>query len=394
MSPSRHAAAMRRLPWVFRVPPLRWLAGACLLASCFCHGVSLAAAELQASDTWQAWLNQDGVVQGIGLTIMQQEYLQRSQDELLHQLQAPPLFTALALRHDRLLALRPDGSVYGFGDNDLGMLGLGVAERRRRPVAPGDRFFSAWVQRLRLLHGVLGAQQLTMGGGHNMALLEDGALCAWGANDAGQLGARPPQPIAPRLVPWKVAGLPALTAAAAGDDHSLALDRQGQVWGWGLNNMGQLGDGTRNNRYRPQTIPGLGGVIAIAAGAGHSLALDRQGRVWSWGGNARGQLGRPTGRYTFARKPALVAGLPAVAAVAADGDVSAALGRDGAVWWWGGRLERLAAVRQAPWELHRLVLMGRAASVVAFEKGLVITDEQNKVWLFTEPYERPPRLMR
>lgn len=327
---------------------------------------------------------------------MQQELLQRSQDELRQRLQAPPLFTTLALHDERLLALRPDGSVYGFGDNATGGLGQSVAEHRVRPIAPQERRFSPWVEPLRLVYGVLGARQLALGGGHSLAVLEDGALCAWGFGDAGQLGVKPPRrPLANvQLDPRKVAGLPPLSAAAAGDGHSLALDSQGQVWTWGLNSMGQLGDGTRQNRYHPRAIAGLDRITALAAGAIHSLALDSHGRVWSWGANTYGQLGRPTGRHDFARKPLPVAGLPAVTALAAAGDVSAALGRDGAVWWWGGHLERNVALRSTPWELQRLQGVGRAVSLAAFARGLVIVDEQGKVWLFAQPYEHPPRRLR
>ena len=345
---------------------------------------------LQVTASWLLWLDGHGLVEVRGLPIGPAQVLQRSQTTLrqsLHSLRSP-LFVALAANYDRLLALRPDGSVYGFGDNGLGGLGQSVAEHRWRPVAPGDRFSSSWVERMRLLHGVLGVQQLTMGGGHSLALLEDGALCAWGFDDVGQLGEKPSGPFAQRLVPWKVGGLPPLVAAAAGDGHSLALDRQGQVWGWGLNNMGQLGDGTRNNRYRPRLIAGLNDVIAIAAGAGHSLALDRQGRVWSWGENTFGELGRPTGRHRFARKPLRVLGLPPSVRVVATGHLSAALDAAGGVWWWGIGMRHVT--KNTLWRVHRVAGIGPVAQLALHEGGMALQEHATgRVWLWSPPYDDP-----
>src|SRR5260370_30463320 len=66
---------------------------------------------------------------------------------------------------------------------------------------------------------------------------------------------------------------------------------QGSVWGWGANDVGQLGDGTNIDRYTPAAVSGLTGVIAIAGGNAHSLALESDGTVRAWGYNPYGQLG-------------------------------------------------------------------------------------------------------
>ncbi len=63
--------------------------------------------------------------------------------------------------------------------------------------------------------------------------------------------------------------------------HSLALKTDGSLWAWGLNDQGQLGDGT--NEWRLSPVQVLTGVAAVAAGSTHSLAFKTDGSLWTWG---------------------------------------------------------------------------------------------------------------
>jgi len=81
---------------------------------------------------------------------------------------------------------------------------------------------------------------------------------------------------------------------AIGGFHTCALKRDGTVWCWGYNRYGQLGDGTRMDRYTPVQVVNLTDVIQISAGALHTCALKRDGTVWCWGHNEYGQLGDGT----------------------------------------------------------------------------------------------------
>ena len=86
-------------------------------------------------------------------------------------------------------------------------------------------------------------------------------------------------------------------AAAAGWGHSLMIDQDdSKAWVWGLNNYGQLGDGTTDNKYSPVEIAlGQGRRFRkIDAGDEHTIALDQRAKVWTWGSNAYGQLGDGT----------------------------------------------------------------------------------------------------
>ena len=108
-------------------------------------------------------------------------------------------------------------------------------------------------------------------------------------------------------------------------EHSLLRSRDGTVWAWGNNTLGQLGDGTTSSRNVPAQVPGLSGVVAVSAGQGfqdeccyrgqgHSLALTQDGRVWAWGYNDHGQLGDGTTTTRFS--PVLVSGLSGVTRIA------------------------------------------------------------------------------
>src|SRR5260221_2749650 len=128
---------------------------------------------------------------------------------------------------------------------------------------------------------------------------------------------------------------------ANGNQHSVALRCNGQVWSWVNNTSGQLGDNTTTQRTAPVQVHGLGNIgfhtnaLAVAAGTNHSLAILCDGTVVAWGLNSFGQLG--DGTTTQRLFPVPVLGLPVgVRAVAiAAGDLhSMALLENGTVWTW------------------------------------------------------------
>ena len=226
------------------------------------------------------------------------------------------------------VALGSDGKVYGWGANGSGQLGDGTTSDRSRAVA---------VQAGQIPAGV-SLQQLSAGGTHTLGLGSDGNVYAWGANDHGQLG---DGTTTSRTSPVAVAtgGIPAgvtITEVRAGRDHSLALGSDGKVYAWGRNSSGQLGDGTTDSRSLPVAVV-VGSVrySTLAAGRFHSLGLATDGKVYGWGGNGFGQLGDGT---TEARlEPVWSSGLSVGAKGLSAGWVhSVALGVDGKAYSWGG----------------------------------------------------------
>lgn len=221
------------------------------------------------------------------------------------------------------LALRADGTVLSWGANGSGRLGNG---------SDGGGFATP-----DLVTGAVGVIAVAAGRAHSLALRADGAVLAWGDNAVGQLGLGD---TVARVTPTVVPGLAPVVAIAAGGQQSFAIRADGVVFAWGNNTDGQLGLGDATTRVTPTAVTALNGrnVVQIAAGRFHTLARTAAGTVFAWGSSLRGQVGVAAaggnGFGTF-RSPVAVTALANVAALAAGDEHSLALLADGSVRAWG-----------------------------------------------------------
>lgn len=158
-------------------------------------------------------------------------------------------------------------------------------------------------------------------------------LLAWGRGSQGQLGDGADTREYYRTKPGEALAQIDAVSVSAGFNHSVALDRQGMVWAWGDDSLGQLGDTKTQDQNAPLRVTYISGVQKIAAGWNHTLALKSDGTVWAWGHGVSGQLGNAT--KASALVPSEVFGLTGVTAIAAGADHSLALRSDGTVWAWG-----------------------------------------------------------
>ncbi|MDD5528641.1 MAG: T9SS type A sorting domain-containing protein [bacterium] len=230
---------------------------------------------------------------------------------------------AISAGNGHSLALKSDGTVWGWGANYYGQLGDSTTIYGR----------SQPVQTKRLTDAI--AISAT-GAFHSLALIKsDSTVWAWGNNPCGQLGIGSSD-YNTHTVPVRTNLLTNVIAIAAGQYHSLALRSDGTVWAWGGNYSGQIGDSTTANRNQPVKVKILTEVIAIAAGSEHSLALKSDGTVWAWGDNSWGQLGIGSSDYNSHTVPEQTLGLTDVIAISAGNEHSLALIRsDSTVWAWG-----------------------------------------------------------
>ncbi|MBL7497268.1 hypothetical protein I6A84_20390 [Frankia sp. CNm7] len=192
-------------------------------------------------------------------------------------------------------------------------------------------------------------------GRHSLAVDDAGQLWAWGKNYHGQLGDGTKTH---RTAPVQVAGLDNVVQAEGGWAFSAALRADGTVWAWGNNTIGQLGDGgATTESLTPVQVPGLTDVTQIDVNQGHTLALRSDGTVWAWGYGEYGQLGAGDQQNRF--EPVRVDGLDDVVQVAAGYHHSVAVRADGTVWAWGtNRCGQLIPGREETFETLPVLIEG------------------------------------
>jgi len=187
------------------------------------------------------------------------------------------------------MAIKTDGTLWSWGNNEYGQLGDGTYENRNTPmlVDSGYTFIST-------------------GNSHTLAIKADGTLWSWGRYFLGDSIFE--QINVPTLVGEN------FKAIAAGSNHSLALKSDGTRWAWGINVDGQLGLDKQITYTHTPTLIGSG-YMAIAAGYKFSIALKSDGTLWGWGTNYYGQLGIGDGQLIQIYSPVQIgSGFTAVSA--------------------------------------------------------------------------------
>ncbi|MFN8490070.1 MAG: CARDB domain-containing protein [Caldilineaceae bacterium] len=207
-----------------------------------------------------------------------------------------------------------------WGDNGWGQLGIGSENGQPTPVD---------------VNGLTsGVKAIIAGGHHACALLTSGGAKCWGYNGSGQLGsgAMGDTVMTPIDVSSFASGVSSL---ALGEYHTCALTTNGGVTCTGDNAVGQLGDGTTENKNTPVDVTGLNsGVTAITAGATHTCAIITNGGIKCWGSANDGQLGNDV--LGNKNTPVDVSGLTTgVTDITAGGAHTCAVTMAGGVKCWG-----------------------------------------------------------
>lgn len=175
------------------------------------------------------------------------------------------------------IAIKQDGSIWAWGNNGDGQLGIGNTVSKNVPTRIGT--LNSWVN-------------VYAGGGFCLALKNDGTLWAFGNNSLGELGIGNN---ADKNIPTQVGTANNWQKIAPGGLHTLAIKTDGTLWSWGININGMLGDGTVTNRNYPLQIGAATDWTAVASGEFHSLAIKASTDMYLWGDNYGGQMGNGTG---------------------------------------------------------------------------------------------------
>jgi len=172
---------------------------------------------------------------------------------------------------------RTDGTLWAWGNNFNGRTGLNVdTGLQLTPAQVGSA--TNW-------------QSVSAGDAHSLAITSNGQLWAWGNNDSGRTGFG--ISTGNQIIPVQVGSATNWQSASAGNNHSLAITTNGQLWAWGNNGSGRTGFGDNTGlQLTPAQVGSATNWQSVSAGGAHSLAITTNGQIWSWGGNANGELGK------------------------------------------------------------------------------------------------------
>ncbi|MGV8876666.1 MAG: RCC1 domain-containing protein [Rhodoglobus sp.] len=233
-------------------------------------------------------------------------------------------FTKISAGEGHSLGLGTDGSIYAWGSNYHGEAGDKAVQtiatpRLMIPTPVGSSF-----------------TQILAGFNVSLAVRSDGKTFAWGWNNKGQFGNGTTTDSETPMLVSTPAGVK-FTQVSENAGHVLAIADNGTTYGWGDNSYEQLGNGTTVDSLVPGLVSTPSNVtfIQVSTGDFHTLALGDDYQLYSWGSNSYGALGQPT--YTHSEVPRKLPGPFSVSflQVAAGGRSSMALGIDGNVYTWG-----------------------------------------------------------
>ncbi|MHB8059956.1 MAG: RCC1 domain-containing protein, partial [Gaiellaceae bacterium] len=232
-------------------------------------------------------------------------------------------------------ALRNDGTVWCWGLNDYGELGNNSTTNSPTPVQVRGVGGTGYLT---------GVTEVDANGKFTCARLSSGEVRCWGRNQSGQLGSGAADNNT-HSTPVAVVGvggggtLTGVSAITAGANHACALRSGGTVDCWGLNDHGQLGDGTTTTSPDPVQVLGpggtgyLSGVTQIDGGRMHVCALLPDSTVYCWGRNENGELG--DGTKVNRSAPVRSGGISTASSISAGEYHSCARLADGTAQCWG-----------------------------------------------------------
>jgi alpha-tubulin suppressor-like RCC1 family protein len=217
------------------------------------------------------------------------------------------------------LAVRTNGSAWGWGAGACGILGNNCTSNRSSPVS--------------VIGGFTDWCQVSAGYQSSLAVRQNGTAWAWGEGLCGILGnnctsdSSSPVSVVGGFTDW--------CQVSGAKGHSLGVRQNGAAWGWGEGTFGRLGDNTTTNRSSPvSVIGGFTDWCQVSAGYRLSLAVRQNGTAWAWGSGICGQLGDNT-TVSKSSPVSVVGGFSDWCQVSAGSSFSLGLRTNGSAWAWG-----------------------------------------------------------
>lgn len=288
-------------------------------------------------------------------------------------------FASVTAGYFHTCGLTPEGRAFCWGGNVFGTLGDGTTTASNRPVAvagprftgidsgaghtcgvtgvpgdiycwglndegqAGDEYSNVGVEEPLRLVGSREWVQVSAGHDHSCGLTVEGVAWCWGDNVTGHLGSGDTFPKS--FEPVRVASSQPFTTVLAGYYQSCGLAADDRMYCWGRNELGQIGDGTNENRFTPVPVQGDLRFRALGGGDAFMCGVTTGGEAWCWGSNLAGELGDPN--LGAQNRPVRVEGVPALDRIYGAGGsftipspeaYACGLTADGEAWCWGGKI--------------------------------------------------------
>ncbi|MDA8568056.1 putative Ig domain-containing protein [Euryarchaeota archaeon] len=283
----------------------------------------------------------------------------------------------IAVGEHHTCVVTSDGTIECWGQNDFGQLGRGFKCPYGSYANGCNGDFAVTLPGLVTNSSEFGFVQVSVGDTHTCGLLANGTAMCWGSNADGQLGVGN---TVDRFVPTFTV-MPesaSFTQIDLGKAHSCATNYSGELFCWGRNSFGQLGDGTINNRMMPTmaSLPTGFSVMSVSAGGDHSCVVFNGSQPACWGRNAQGQLG--DGTLLGKLEPRLISNTAwsGVSSITAGEEQTCAVTLVGEVWCWGqsrvGMFSQTTSIVTSPVQVDTQNSIG-ASSVAVGEQHICIS---------------------
>ena len=219
---------------------------------------------------------------------------------------------------DHILNIKNDGSLWGWGLNTKGQLGIGIAlTKYSSPIQIGGGFDWACL-------GDFGPSSVSS------AIKTDGTLWVWGDGDDKQQYGQMKDFSSPVQVPGTT-----WSSSFIGKNHLGAIKTDGTLWLWGTNQEGQLGQNDRTDSYFPLQVGTDNTWVSATGCAKSTIATKNDGTLWSWGHNDYSQLGHNQPENSKYSSPVQIPGTTWTPKIAGNNSSILAVKSDGTMWGWG-----------------------------------------------------------
>jgi alpha-tubulin suppressor-like RCC1 family protein len=284
---------------------------------------------------------------------------------------APWETLSLSAGNNQTCVVRTDRTLWCWGDNTHGELGIGRIDASSTPlqvgvpedwssIATGTNHACGVLQGKLFCwgnnaNGHLGRNSTTTQGGPSQSgamtnwktvtagfndscgVQTDGSLWCWGLNDNGQLGTGNTTSL---LVPTREAGLATdWDTVTTGRSHTCATRTSGALWCWGDNGYGQLGLGDTADRTSPVEVQPGTRWKSVSTGSRHTCGTQTDGTLWCWGDDSAGQLGDDATKASKSAPTRITNTVATYAEVSAGSDFTCATRDSGNLWCWGANTD-------------------------------------------------------